>query len=1227
MNRSAIKTFAVWARQHLRQQVTARLKYFGITAQAIEEPTLVAGGLLVAGQTLDAEDASAYQQLRDRLQELAGGKAEKLKGTKALKAAVASLIDEVAYTWFNRFSALRYMEVNGYLRRRVLSSSDELLVDPDILRMASDVAAAEELPGLSLAVLDEWRVLAAKSANAEEFLYRRLVNAQCLALAEGLPFLFEESAQYTALFMPGNLLNSGSIVRRLVADIPEEDWRDAADSENGVEIIGWLYQFYISERKDEVIGAKGKIAARDIPAATQLFTPHWIVRYMVENSLGRLWMEGHPESRLREKMPYYLESPPPEETEEKAEGEEQLELSNSVAVPGGLSVVEAQDLTVMDPACGSGHILVYAFDLLFEIYKEQGYAERDIPALILEHNLHGLDIDERAVQLASFSVLMKARAKNSRILRRSPKLNIALVQSTQNHSLGLDSTLAEADWKPLIEAFKDADNLGSLITPPVFEGKKLLTQVEAFEISNPILGAEAQFLRELVKQAEMLKQKYCVVVANPPYMGNKSLNSVVQSFAKDNYPESKSDVFAMFIERINSLALSHGAIGLISPFVWMFLSSYEKFRKKLLNNFSITSLIQLEYNAFEPACIPVCTFTLKKPASENHKGTYIKLSDFRGHQNQAPKTLEAIANPNCGYLYYAKSADFRKIPGSAIAYWAGPQIISAFEKGQLLGVLAEPREGMATGNDSRHIRLWHEVSYQAIGLDKGDRRAAMHSGLKWFPYNKGGEYRKWYGNFEYVVNWEKDGYLLQTLKHSSGRIRAHNFNLDFIFKPGITWSYITSSENSFRYMPQGFLFGNKGVSAFPTENRDLFQILSLLNSAVVQLVTKILNPTINFTVGDFSRIPLCSHSALRDKNRSEIPIEISRQDWDSFEVSWDFQYHPFLVYRDSILDQSFALWQKKAESAFQKLKHLEEENNRYWINAYGLQSELTPEVPDDQITIRRADLPRDIRSFISYAIGCTMGRYSLDAPGLIHAGQPFDPTRHTTFPADPDAIIPITDQAYFTDDIVTRFIEFVKVTYGETTLTENLDFIANALKLRASETAQDRIRRYFVSEFITDHIKTYKKRPIYWLFTSGKAGSRRSPAFSALVYLHRYSEDTVARIRTDYVLELQVKLDEEIKRVDAAADTATTTTAKKAATKRLQILKDQQLELRDYQAKLQTIADQRIQLDLDDGVAYNYTLFEGLVYEGSDLKMANLKKKSQWKRDLLAAQSDDANPG
>lgn len=1178
MNRTAIKNFAIWARRYLREQVTARAAQYGITYKGIIESQAVAGGLLVAGQTLNATEARHYGQLRKRLQDLT------LVSNHS--QAVNALFDEIAYTWFNRLAALRFMEVNGYIGR-VLSSSDPNLVDPDLLRDASYIAEMGDLPGLDLDTLNEWRSFASGDPNPDEFLYRRLLIAQCKALAEGIPALFDTRQNYQVLFLPGNLLNQDSIVRRLVKEIPEEDWQD-------IEVVGWLYQFYISERKDEVIGAKSKVTAVDIPAATQLFTPHWIVRYMVENSLGRLWLEAHPESKLREYMPYYLENP-----NNSGENENPKSLT-------------PQELTVIDPACGSAHILVYAFDLLFEIYKEQGYLERDIPALILTHNLYGLDIDERAAQLASFAVLMKARAKNSRILRKPPALNITAVRPTHSQTLPPAAELKAEDWEPLVEAFKNADNLGSLITPPPFDAQKLKAQLEKLEVSdrNPLFREYIPSLRELILQAELLSKQYWVVVANPPYMGGASFNNILKQFVNNNYQNSKGDLFAVFMELCIKMAADTGFIATINQHSWMFLSSYENLRKELLTKYTIESMVHLGARAFPEIggeVVQSTTFVLNKQTPQDKTGNYVRLVNYNSADSKEKKYLS-----NEHRYFGVNQADFAKIPGSAIAYWVSPRILEIFTSCTPLGQIAETRLGMATGNNNRFVRFWHEVDLFNIGLRMESRQNGKSSQKKWFSYNKGGEYRKWYGNNDFVINWENDGLLLQTLKHPSGRTWAHNFNLDYIFKKFVTWSFVSSSYFGVRQSDIGFLFDVGGSAAFCNESW-INVITSFLCTHLAFELMKIMNPTLNFQVGDVSRLPIIeSEEHSNADGIAQKAIEISRQDWDNFETSWDFQTHPLLRHNTEHLSKAFSTWHDKSEYAFRELQRLEEENNRYWIEAYGLQDELTPEVPDGQITIRRADLDRDIRSLISYAVGCMMGRYSLDKPGLIHAGQPFDPTLHQSFPADIDAIIPITDRAYFDDDIVTRFLEFLRVAYSPETLTENLNFIANALKLKNGESAQERIRRYFVQEFISDHIQTYKKRPIYWLFTSGK-----KRAFGALVYLHRYNEDTLARIRTDYVLELQVKLEAEIARAQQQLDNASSSTAQKAATNRLKELQAQQLELRDYQAKLQTLADARITLDLDDGVAYNYTRFKGLVYEGADLKMADLEKASQWKRELL----------
>jgi type II restriction/modification system DNA methylase subunit YeeA len=1092
------------------------------------------------------------------------------------------------------------MEVNGYIGR-VLSSSDVNLVDPDILRDAFSIAEMGELPGFDVEILNQWRNFASREPNPDEYLYRRLLLAQCNALAEGIPALFDKSKNYQALFLPGNLLNQDSILRRLVKEIPESDWQD-------IEVVGWLYQFYISERKDEVIGAKSKVVAADIPAATQLFTPRWIVQYMVENSLGRLWLESHPESNLRGKMPYYLENKEPFPNPLlRGEGIRQEEENLESLIQNPKSKIQTpQELTVIDPACGSGHILVYAFDLLFEIYKEQGYLERDIPALILTHNLHGLDIDERAAQLASFAVLMKARAKNYRILKKVVNLNITTVRSTKGQTLPLTDEINNQDWEGLIEAFQDADNLGSLITPPDFDGEKLQQQLDDLEASSSVFRGEATIWRGLLLQAQLLKNKYWVVVANPPYMGSKSLNEILKDFAKDEYPGNKSDLFAMFVERIMNMVLKNGFIGLMTPFTWMFLSSYEKLRKNILSNSTITSLIRPEYHAFfESAYVPICSFTLLNNALPEYRGTFIDLKDFYGAELQPVKALEAIRNPVCGYLYYAKSADFGKIPGSAIAYWVSQNLIQIFENFPKLEQNSKIAAGISTGYNERFIMLWHEVRFSSIAFDEQQR---LKKDFRFVPHNKGGEFRKWYGNHNFILAYDKTS-ILDMQNYPGFR---HDGSILY-FQEAISWSKITSSIISFRYYPNFFSFDSAGLCIFPEKSEEIYNVIGALNSKVILNILPILNPTLNATPGNISVIPICiKNSDNFHFTKAKECIQIAKQDWDNFETSWYFHTYPLLRYNTPHLKEAFTTWENESETTFRQLQQLEEENNRYWIEAYGLQDELTPEVPDDQITIRRADLNRDIRSLISYAVGCIMGRYSLDKPGLIHAGQSFDPSLHQTFPADIDAIIPITDQAYFDDDIVTHFVNFLRITYSPQTLTENLEFIANALTLRNGESPLERIRRYFLQEFISDHIQTYKKRPIYWLFTSGK-----KRVFGALIYLHRYNEDTLARIRTDYVLELQVKLDGEIARAQQQLENASSTVGKKAATKRLKELQDQQLELRDYQAKLQHLADARIKLDLDDGVAYNYTQFKGLVYEGADLKMADLKKVSQWKRDLL----------
>ena len=884
-----------------------------------------------------------------------------------------------------------------------------------------------------------------------------------------------------------------------------------------------------------------------------------------------------------------------------------------------------EDLTVCDPACGSGHILVYAFDLLFEIYREQGYLERDIPGLILTHNLFGLDIDERAVQLASFAVLMKARAKNSRILRKPPKLNITTVRSTRplfdqlassqiapiassksvpliNHQLSLEAVRSvqlpivqrRADEARvskvlggLLTAFEDADHLGSLITPPAFDAAMLYAEIEAMEETAPVFVELFAGLRQVVRQAELLQKKYWVVVANPPYMGDGSFNNVVKEFVNKNYKSGKGDLYGAFIARNLQLCASNGSIAMLTIPNWMFLSSFEDLRKQVVQNYFFDSLIHNGRGVFG-SDFGSCSFTIRKRMATGRLGTFKRLFEKQGSvvsNEELEKRFFTSKN------YYTNPLDFAKIPGSPIAYWI--KNVEVFSKGILTQNLLSGGR-LKTHDNERFIRYqWEPIA--------GSER--------WRSVAKGGDFCKFYGNELYVADWSDAA--IKFYRDQGGMPPE-----SFLGKLGICWSKITSSTQSFRLKMKDTIHESASPTVFFKDYDFDYSVLGFLNSHVASYFLQSVNPTVNTQLSDVLSLPygkISKQGKQEIDSNIKIAISIATKNWNNFEISWDFQIHPLL--RDKTihqLSQSFTTWKTESDRAFQQLKQLEEQNNRYWIEAYGLQDELTPEVPDEQITIRRADLPRDIKSLISYAIGCMMGRYSLDHPGLIHAGQPFDSSQHTTFPADADAILPITDQAYFDDDIVSRFVEFIKTAYGEAHLKENLDFIAQALTLRDGESAQDRIRRYFLTEFISDHIQIYKKRPIYWLFTSGKNRS-----FGALVYLHRYTPNTIAQIRTDYVLELQRKLMGEITRTQTQLDTATSTTAKKSIQRRLKTLHDQDTELAAYQAKLQTVADRRIQLDLDDGVAYNYSRFKGLVYEGTDLKMADLEKKAQWKLDLL----------
>ena len=1170
MNTSNIKKYAPQARNDFIAAMRKQAAKYGITADRILPAEQKGDLLLIGDQVFPLSVMKPRDKLIKRIQ----------------TSSFEQTIDYIAYSWFNRLCAIRYMECKGLLDhgRRVLSSADGSAGLPQILEECLDI----DLPGLNASRVAELKL----DGNKDEELYRELLLAQCHALNQVMPLLFEQVSDESELLLPDNLTKTDSLIRDLVSSIPEEDWSD-------VQIIGWLYQFYISEKKDQVIGKVVK--SEDIPAATQLFTPNWIVKYLVQNSVGRLWMMAQPDSTLASNWEYYIQP-----AEQSDEVNAQLKQLIDVRISEDGDTLNPESITVLDPACGSGHILVEAYDCLKAIYLERGYRSRDIPRLILENNLYGIDIDTRAAQLASFALLMKAREDDRRLFSNPPKLNIIALRDSQPERLDAFSqdlagaNIAQADLKELLDLFEHASTFGSLIQIPQAFAKKLSdleTKLNTAVESGDIFSQQsAQELLPLVKQAKLLAKQYDAVIANPPYMGNGYLNPLLKEFLKKNYIGYEKDLFSTFMIRNLHFAKPNGQLGFMSPMVWMFITSYEKLRSHFIDNATITSLIQLEYSGFDGATVPICTFTLAKSHIKDFTASYIRLSDFKGSDNQAPKTLEAIQNPRCGWFFNSKPDDFKKIPGSPIAYWLSKQVIDIFENSKSLGEIAQAKQGLATADNNQFLRAWFEVSPEKIGFRQSNCKDALISNQKWFPYNKGGAYRKWYGNQEFIVNWENDGYEIRHHFDEKGKQRSRPQNTQCYFKESISWSDITSSVPSFRYFPSGFIYDITGMSAQSNDTRTLHKVLAFCNSKVVEWISSSINPTLHFQIGNYQKLPALDFALERVKlDQVETLIDISRSDWNFYETSWDFTQNPIIRTQEPSLEQAFNTWQQQNSDAVAEMKRLEEENNKLFIDAYGLQDELTPDVPDEQITLTRADREKDSQRLVSYALGCMMGRYSLDEPGLIyaHAGnQDFNASRYQTFPADADGIIPLTEMHWFEDDATHRIQEFLTAVWGKETLDANMQWLAESLDKKASETAEDTIRRYLASKFYKDHLQTYKKRPIYWLFSSGKQG-----AFQALVYLHRYNESTLARMRTEYVMPLISKmsamansLESEIENSDSAAEI-------KRIEKKLQDLHKQQAELSSFEEKLRHYADQRISLDLDDGVKVNYGKFGDLLAE------------------------------
>ena len=1167
MDKNAIKKYAIWARRELIEKVSQKALQYGIEDGKELDPKLES----INGVLLTDDEKKQRQALIHKINE----------------NGYTQVMEEVAYTWFNRFIALRFMEVNGYLPSHVRVFTDEAgEFKPQIM---------SEALHLELKNLDMEKVYELKNDNRDDDLFKYLLITQCNDLSDIFPKMFQKIADYTELLLPDYLLREGSVIEQLVNQkdgIPEADWQDQ------VQIIGWLYQYYNTEPKDKVFADlknNVKITKETIPAATQLFTPDWIVHYMVENSLGRLWLEGHPNNTLKSEWKYYLD-----EAEQDPDVQKQLE-----EIRKEYAGLKPEEIRCIDPCMGSGHILCVLFDTLIKIYEDYGYPARDAAASIVENNLWGLDIDERAAQLAYFAVMMKARQYDRRFLTRGIQPHVYAIE--ESNGLKYDGDygdflLDKQQQETLLymfDVFKDAKEYGSILN---VENRDYDSFINAWKMiaeqtmSDVLMMGWYMYAGEkvgtLAYQAKALSQKYHVVVTNPPYMSASGMGASLTKFVRKNYNDSKADLFAVFIEKCGNLINKNGYFAMITQQSWMFLSSFENLRSKLPDTINMAHLGARAFEEIGGEVVQTTSFVMRNTLIKRYRGVYSRLIDGNSQQRKEELFLKKDK-------IFAVSRDtFSAVPGEPIAYWLNDRFISNFSSSSV-GDVYIPKFGMSTGDGDRFIRNWYEVSITDFCKSLNNIEEAEEKELSWVAVDKGGTFRKWYGNRNCVVWWKDNGADIRN--HPKSAVRSPQF----FFKPHVSWTLISSGHFSARYFENGFALDTASNCIY--SNRDDFDyVLALLNSNVADEYLAVLNPTMNFSCGVISLIPYVENHKEDIEKITKSNIEISKMDWDSYETSWDFQTHPLVptIHERQeqlsagmnseerkkavrILSERFKCWERDCEYRFLELKKNEEELNSIFIEIYGLQDELTPYVEDKDVTVRKADLQRDIRSLISYAVGCMFGRYSLDVPGLVFAGNAWDASKYTSFQPDKDAIIPICDDEYFSDDIVGRFIQFIEAVYGKDTLEDNLQFIADSLGGKGS--AREIIRNYFINDFYNDHLKMYQKRPIYWLFDSGKKNG-----FKCLVYMHRYKPDTIARIRTDYVHEQQARYRTAIEEIEKRIDTVSAS-EKVKLTKKLNTLKAQDEEIHTYEEKIHHLADQMISIDLDDGVKHNYALFQDVL--------------------------------
>ena len=1161
MDKNAIKKYAIWARRELIDRVTKRAAVFGVSKDDLGDPNADS----VNGHLLSDAEKRQRQALIRRIEE---------KGYE-------QVMEEVAYTWFNRFAALRFMEVNGYLPTHIrVFTDDEGRFRPQIL---------SEAIHLDLDGLNKPKVYQLKDGNQEEELFKYLLIVQCNALNGILPGMFQKIEDYTELLLPDYLLREGSVIEQMVTLIPEDDWKDQ------VQIIGWLYQYYNTEPKDKVFAdlkKNIKISKEHIPAATQLFTPDWIVHYMVENSLGRLWLEGHPNNELKSKWKYYLD-----EAEQEPDVQAQLaEIRKQYAA------LKPEEILTIDPCAGSGHILCVLFDVLVRIYEDYGYTAREAAASIVQNNLWGLDIDDRAAQLAYFAVMMKARQYDRRFFTREVQPHVYAIQESNGihrdhlHYLGrgmsdIERNNAVNQMNTLLDEFIDAKEYGSILQPGEYDWALLSRfvadttpeQQVTFDESG-VEATQAQ-LWLMIAQGQALAQKYHAVVTNPPYMSSGNMGAKLLSKIKKEFDVGKNDTYSAFIIKCRDFAKENGFYAMITMQGWMFTQRFEELRKLLLRD-TLCSMLHVGYNSFPELNSKIAqgaSFSFRKNCIKRYVSIYYDLTN-RVSQSEDKKQIfeNKMKSNDCIEMINDK---FTALPGCQFAYWITPALLNDFSDGIKLGDIAAPRQGLATGDNDTFLRFWHEVAYYKLGFSYKTTEEFQLSNKLYTPYNKGGEYCKWYGNRDLVIKFDTDNYdILQNQGN-------HLPSKQYYFSECATWSALTTSGFSCRYCENGFVFDTKGSSLFCNNRDELLTYMGFLNSIVANEIFKMLSPTVDYNAGTVANVPILSRKNERVNYIVGDNIEKAKRAADAFETSWDFQRHPLVT---PAIDQHYMLlsdcwrdWERACAERFAQLKANEEELNRIFIDIYGLQDELTPDVDDKDVTVRKADLSRDIRSLISYAVGCMVGRYSLDKPGLAFAGGAWDASQYVTYPADKDGILPITDDEYFADDIVTMFVNWLKTVYGADTLEENLRFISDALGGKGSP--REVIRNYFLNDFYKDHLKIYQKRPIYWLFDSGKKNG-----FKALVYMHRYQPDTIARVRTDYVHEMQSRYRTAIADVEQRLNDASTSERVKL-TKRLSALQAQADELRQYEEKIHHLADQMIAIDLDDGVKVNYAKFADVL--------------------------------